>query len=66
MRHLGLRARARSCGEGDVCAQVWQAATGQKHGAAVKSLQFQKMADGSVKLASAGADHGLRVMHVVL
>eukprot|EP00892_Ulva_mutabilis_P001225 jgi/Ulvmu1/11102/UM070_0018.1 len=46
--------------------RVWQAGPEQRHAAAVKCLEFQCMPDGTVKLASSGADHSLRVLHVPL
>jgi hypothetical protein len=44
--------------------QVWSADVCSRHAAAVKCLEFNEMPDGSIKLASSGADHALRIFNI--
>ena len=46
--------------------QVWSADGCSRHTAAVKCLEFNEMPDGSIKLASSGADHALRIFKIAL
>ena len=46
--------------------QVWSADACSRHAAAVKCLEFNEMPDGSIKLASSGADHALRIFSIEL
>lgn len=46
--------------------QVWSADSCSRHAAAVKCLEFNQMPDGSIKLASSGADHALRIFNIEL
>ena len=49
---------------GKFALQVWTASKQQRHAAAVRRLACKQFEHGSVKLASVGDDHAVRVLDV--